>query len=130
MKKDTKKHFTNLEDIVQKQLLDAEQVFFRQLMDVYYNIGEPSFEEKLLAFQYSVEAHHRVQNDEEYKKDLEDAIIKVEDEREKVNAVREPGHDGKIPLVDKIDNMLVFKALMRTLGRNGLLYRKEHFQRI
>jgi hypothetical protein len=130
MKKGTLDHFTNLEDIVQKQLLDAEQVFFRQLMDVYYNIGTPSFEEKLKAFQYSVEAHHRVQADEEYKKELGEAIVKKEDEIEKIKSIREPGYNKEIPMIEEYDAMLVFKAVMRTLGRNGLLYRKEHFQRI
>lgn len=129
-KKKESKQFETLENVIQGQILDAQQVYFRQLMDVYYSIGSPEFEEKLKAFQYSVEAHHRVKQDEEYKTELEEAIEEKDNPKELIDSMREPGYNKPISKIKETNPMLVFKAIMGTLGRNGLLYRKDYFQKL
>lgn len=124
-KNDSLKDFRLLEEVVSADVLDFGQVVFRMVLDIYYNAGSPEFEDKVRTFQILAESHHRINEDKEYLKKIEETVDLVDDEDQLIIKERDPLYSGPVDKVEVVDYYKVFRAICEALGRHGILYRKE-----
>lgn len=129
-KKGTTSNLNDLEDLVRSEYLDFAQVIFRQILDCHFNYNGPFFEDKVNSLQIISESHHRIQADKLYFEELKNCFKEVENEEDLIKKLWDPNNEEIIKKDKILDYNLLYKALCRALGRNGILYRKERFIRL
>jgi hypothetical protein len=105
------------------QNLSPGDLLFNMRWNVYLAKGTPIYPLRIMELKSFVESHPQVIADETYIEDIKKAVLMVDDPKDRINKLREPGGDiTKVKQVEEIDYDKIIIAIDAVCARHALTW--------
>lgn len=118
--------FTDLETMIQGQVVNMEFLLLQELRDIDHSVGTPLYQDKVKTLQRTIESNHKIIEDKQYWVDMEKAFNLIDDKNARIHNMREPGiNEIEIPKIKQIDWELKDSIIRKYLAKHNLTFKKE-----
>lgn len=118
--------FTDLETMIQGQVVNMEFLLLQEIRDIDNSVGSPFYKDRVKILLRTIESHPKIIKDKEYWEEMKTAVKMVDDKKAKIRILREPGMDNKkIPKIEEIDYEKIDEIARKYLAKHSLTFKKE-----
>jgi hypothetical protein len=106
--------------------LPIEQLIFLELRDCDVTAGTPLYSQKVNVLRRTIESHHKIEEDKEYKKDIEKATEIIEDPRIILHNLRcSPWNKKEVRSKEIMNYEEIDRACRNFLARRNITFKEE-----